>query len=59
MLHGHQDKNIQFSHVVALNRDIEGSKLVALEEVGREIPRRVWNSLVEEILDVSRQGDTN
>ena len=48
ILHGHQDSDIKFSHAAALNRDMKGSKLVALEEVGHEMPRRVRNGLAEE-----------
>lgn len=52
IIHGRQDRNVPLPHAHALNQEIEGSKLIVLEDMAHEMPRRVWPTLVMKILDI-------
>jgi pimeloyl-ACP methyl ester carboxylesterase len=52
IIHGRQDRNLSLPHAYALNQEIEGSKLVIYEDIAHEMPRRIWNATVREILDI-------
>ena len=50
VLHGTEDPLFPIEHGVALAREIPGADLVALEQTGHELPRRVWGIVVPAIL---------
>jgi pimeloyl-ACP methyl ester carboxylesterase len=50
VLHGTEDPLFPIEHGVALAREIPGADLVALEQMGHELPRRVWGIVVPAIL---------
>lgn len=52
IMHGRQDRNVPLPHAYALNQEIEGSKLVIYENTAHEMPRRIWDAIVREILDI-------
>lgn len=56
VIHGRQDSNVLFAHAEALHGDVKGSRLVALEGVAHELPRRAWRAVVEAILAVVDEG---
>jgi pimeloyl-ACP methyl ester carboxylesterase len=50
VLHGTEDPLFPIEHGVALAREIPGANLLALEQTGHELPRRVWGIVVPAIL---------
>jgi pimeloyl-ACP methyl ester carboxylesterase len=50
VLHGTEDPLFPIEHGIALAREIPGADLVALEQTGHELPRRVWGIVVPAIL---------
>jgi pimeloyl-ACP methyl ester carboxylesterase len=51
VIHGDQDPVLPYEHGVALTREIDGARLVTLDQTGHEIPRRVWDVVIPAILD--------
>jgi pimeloyl-ACP methyl ester carboxylesterase len=57
VIHGTDDPILPVDHGRALQREIEGAKLLELEHTGHEIPRRTWDTIVPAILDhTGRRG---
>lgn len=54
ILHGRNDRNIPLPHAKALNKDIEGSKLVVIDEMAHELPRRAWDRVASETLEITK-----
>jgi pimeloyl-ACP methyl ester carboxylesterase len=50
VLHGAEDPFFPIEHGIALAREIPGADLLALEQMGHELPRRVWGIVVPAIL---------
>jgi pimeloyl-ACP methyl ester carboxylesterase len=51
VLHGARDPLFPPGHGVALARDIPGARLLTLDWMGHELPRRVWDVVVPAILE--------
>jgi len=51
VLHGDEDPVVPYGNGEALAREIPTARLVTLPATGHEIPRRVWDTVVPEILD--------
>jgi len=51
VLHGTEDPVVPYGNGVALANDIPTARLVALEQTGHELPRRVWGVVVPAILE--------
>jgi pimeloyl-ACP methyl ester carboxylesterase len=49
-IHGTEDPILPYEHGLALEREIEGAKLLTLDNTGHEIPRRAWDTVVPAIL---------
>lgn len=54
IVHGRHDQNVPLLHAELLQKSVLGSKLVVIEDIAHEMPRRVWEVIVKEILDVSK-----
>lgn len=54
IIHGREDRNIGLSHAKVLNEEIKGSKLVVVDELAHEMPRRVWDDYSKEILAICK-----
>ncbi len=50
VLHGTEDPLFPYEHGVALANEIPGARLLPLEGMGHELPRRVWDTVVPAIL---------
>jgi pimeloyl-ACP methyl ester carboxylesterase len=50
IIHGTEDPILPYEHGLALQREIPGAGLLALNDTGHEIPRRAWGTLVAAIL---------
>ena len=50
VIHGTEDPFFQLGHAIALEREIPGSRLVRVEQMGHELPRTAWDVVVPEIL---------
>ena len=50
IIHGTEDPVVPYSNGEALVREIPGARLVTLEGVGHELPRRTWDAVVPAIL---------
>ncbi|KIN08995.1 hypothetical protein OIDMADRAFT_48831 [Oidiodendron maius Zn] len=53
IVHGRHDQNVPLSHAELLQKSVLGSKLVVIEDIAHEMPRRVWEVIVKEILNVN------
>jgi pimeloyl-ACP methyl ester carboxylesterase len=53
VIHGTDDPLFPLEHGIALAKEIPGARLIALEETGHELPRRVWDVVVPAILQQS------
>jgi pimeloyl-ACP methyl ester carboxylesterase len=51
VLHGDEDPVVPFGNGEALAREIPAARLITLPATGHEIPRRVWDTVVPEILE--------
>jgi pimeloyl-ACP methyl ester carboxylesterase len=51
VLHGTEDPVVPYGNGEALAREIPAARLVELPATGHEIPRRVWDTVVPEILE--------
>lgn len=56
VLHGTEDPFFPIGHAIALESEIEGTRLVRLERMGHELPREVWDVVVSEILRHTADG---
>jgi pimeloyl-ACP methyl ester carboxylesterase len=54
IVHGRHDQNLPLLHAELLQEGILGSKLVVIEDMAHELPRRAWEVITREILEVSR-----
>jgi pimeloyl-ACP methyl ester carboxylesterase len=50
VIHGTEDPLLPYSHGVAMEKEIPNARLFTLEETGYELPLRVWDVAVAEIL---------
>ena len=50
-IHGTEDPILPYEHGLALEREIEGARLLTLENTGHEIPRRTWDAIVPALLE--------
>jgi pimeloyl-ACP methyl ester carboxylesterase len=50
-MHGTEDPILPYEHGLALEREIEGAKLLTLENTGHEIPRRTWDLIVPAVVE--------
>ncbi|KAF2096853.1 alpha/beta-hydrolase [Rhizodiscina lignyota] len=53
VIHGRSDRNFALPHAEALAKEIEGAKLVVLDDMAHELPRRCWDRIAQEIVDTS------
>jgi pimeloyl-ACP methyl ester carboxylesterase len=51
VIHGDEDPVLPYEHGLALVREIDGARIVTLEQTGHEIPRRGWDVVIPAILD--------
>jgi pimeloyl-ACP methyl ester carboxylesterase len=51
VIHGDEDPVLPYEHGVALTREIDGARLITMQQTGHEIPRRVWDVVIPAILD--------
>jgi pimeloyl-ACP methyl ester carboxylesterase len=56
VIHGDEDPVMPYEHGVALVREIDGARMLTLEQTGHEIPRRVWDVVIPAILDHTGAG---
>ena len=56
VLHGTEDPLFPLGHGHALAREIPGARLVRVEGVGHELPRRAWDVVVPAILRHTEEG---
>jgi pimeloyl-ACP methyl ester carboxylesterase len=52
-IHGTEDPILPYEHGLALEREIEGARLLTLENTGHEIPRRTWDAIVPAIQEIT------
>lgn len=50
-IHGTEDPILPYEHGLALEREMEGARLLTLENTGHEIPRRTWDTIVPALLE--------
>jgi pimeloyl-ACP methyl ester carboxylesterase len=50
-IHGTEDPILPYEHGLALEREIEGARLLTLENTGHEIPRRTWDAIVPALVE--------
>jgi pimeloyl-ACP methyl ester carboxylesterase len=50
LIHGTDDPVLPYLHGVALEKEIPDARLLTLEETGHELPLRVWDAVIAEIL---------
>lgn len=53
VIHGTADPMFPLEHGIALADEISGARLVTLEGVGHELPRRAWDEVVAALVEVS------
>lgn len=51
IVHGTEDRVLPYAHAEALHATIAGSRLVTLPGVGHELPREIWPTLVDAIIE--------
>jgi len=56
VIHGERDPVFPLGHALALEKEIPGARLLALEGVGHELPRTVWETVVPAILEHTSDG---
>ncbi len=56
VIHGAEDPLFPLEHGRALANEIPGARLLALEQTGHELPRRVWDVVVPAILEHTAEG---
>jgi pimeloyl-ACP methyl ester carboxylesterase len=56
VIHGTEDPLFPLEHGRALAKEIPGASLLALEQTGHELPRRVWDVVVPAILEHTAEG---
>lgn len=59
VIHGTDDQVLPFAHDVALSKEIKGAKLLALEGIGRDLPRGVWNVVLPALLEQTAASETS
>lgn len=52
VIHGRKDKNVPLRHGEVLREEIAGAKLVVIDRMGHDLPRRTWDEVVKTILGV-------
>jgi pimeloyl-ACP methyl ester carboxylesterase len=50
-IHGTEDPILPYEHGLALEREIEGARLLTLENTGHEIPRRTWDAIIPALVE--------
>lgn len=53
VIHGTSDPMFPLEHGAALAEEIPGARLVTLDGVGHELPRRAWDEVVSALVEVS------
>jgi pimeloyl-ACP methyl ester carboxylesterase len=56
VIHGDEDPVLPYGHGVALAKEIRGARLLRLEQTGHELPRAVWDVVVDAILGHTSTG---
>ena len=56
VIHGAEDPLFPLEHGRVLANEIPGARLLALEQTGHELPRRVWDVVVPAILEHTAEG---
>jgi pimeloyl-ACP methyl ester carboxylesterase len=56
VLHGKADPLVRFEGGVATHEAIAGSKLVAIEGMGHDMPRGVWPTIINEICELAARA---
>lgn len=52
VIHGRKDNNVPVRHGEVLSEEIEGAKLVVVDGMGHDLPRKTWDVVVENIVGV-------
>lgn len=53
VIHGRKDRNVPLPHGETLQKEIAGAKLVVIDDIGHELPRRCWDEVVENIVSIA------
>jgi pimeloyl-ACP methyl ester carboxylesterase len=56
VVHGAEDPVFPLGHAIALEKEIAGARLLALERTGHELPRATWDVVVPAILQHTSGG---
>lgn len=56
VIHGTEDPLFPLGHALALDGEIPGARLLALEGVGHELPPAAWDVVVSAILEHTSDG---
>lgn len=56
VIHGTEDPVLPLAHAYAMEKEIPGAKVLTLERMGHELPRRVWAEVVPAIVRHTGNG---
>jgi pimeloyl-ACP methyl ester carboxylesterase len=56
IIHGKHDQNVPLPHAELLHKEIRESRLVIVDDIKHELPRRAWQRVIGEVLDIMQVG---